>query len=110
MSNTPLRVNQSMHERYMLLLEKSLVETPLVTKDYLIFRFSNYNQNSYETGNRIERDHFISIYDRDDSYSFILEVGMPFHPLAVNGDRNKLFIFDSYESDKIVIGIYELDF
>ncbi|MDG5766618.1 hypothetical protein QA596_03995 [Balneolales bacterium ANBcel1] len=108
MSDTPMRMEHSMEQRMNVALEKSIVDSPFITKDYLVFRFYNLTKQGAADNDLSKMFFFLSIYDRTNDYEYITEVSIPYHPIAVDSDRNRLFFIDTFEADEIVIGVYEL--
>ncbi|MDI6402202.1 hypothetical protein QLX67_09355, partial [Balneolaceae bacterium ANBcel3] len=110
MSDTPLTFELPLDEYFRVATEKSWVETPFVTRDYLVFRFYEFLGEGpisipIESS---DQNFFLKLYDRANGYEYLTEINVPYSPIAVDGDRNRLFFVDRFETEEIEIGVYEL--
>ncbi|MDI6401853.1 6-bladed beta-propeller [Balneolaceae bacterium ANBcel3] len=110
MSDTPLTFELLLDEYFRIATEKSWVQAPFVTRDYLVFRFYEFLGEGpisipIESS---DQNFFLKLYDRTNGYEYLTEIDVPSSPIAVDGDRNRLFFVDRFETDEIEIGVYEL--
>lgn len=93
------------YKRREMALNQSFTKGLYVTDKYILLYFYNLTEKWYKTRSPIDKEYFISIFDKK-KHNFIGEIRLPFSLGSVH--NNRLYLVENNNPDNYTVGIYEL--